>query len=34
LKKCCSSVKSEFISDGKKPEPDGLFILWQGTRKC
>lgn len=33
LRKHCNSVRSEFIAYDNKSEPDGLFIVWQGTRK-
>jgi len=28
----CRDVRSEFITYGERSEPDGLFIVWQGTR--
>lgn len=28
----CLDVRSEFIPYGERTEPDGLFIVWQGTR--
>jgi malonyl-CoA O-methyltransferase len=32
LSRHCRDVRSEFISYGERSEPDGLFIVWQGTR--